>query len=229
MEMLVNLLWLCSAKVQLSLVKADLIPQLINALNPQSLSFAETKDINLHLMRIIFNSLWLAIPNGLEQLGIEDENEQQDVHETILKQVVAPSEQYIWHLCVTRYLIIDGDLSSVFVRLLARLLQICPYYQPTRKFVLHMPVFLTIPSYFSFFEDERSICSFLDEMICTQRECNDKGGEYRQMWKKVLRMLRMEGIEDVMEEKLRNHKNRFFGGRIVAESIGLTNFLGMNL
>ncbi|KAK2958191.1 hypothetical protein BLNAU_6895 [Blattamonas nauphoetae] len=43
----------CSAKVHLTLVKANMIPQLIHALNPHSLSFAEAVDIHLNLMKTI--------------------------------------------------------------------------------------------------------------------------------------------------------------------------------
>ncbi|KAK2953870.1 hypothetical protein BLNAU_11130 [Blattamonas nauphoetae] len=80
------------------LVNADLIPQLVNTLNALSLSFDEAVDIHTNLPSSILSSLWLATPNGLTQLGIEDENEQQSVRETVLKQVSKPLEKYIWHL-----------------------------------------------------------------------------------------------------------------------------------
>ncbi|KAK2953275.1 hypothetical protein BLNAU_11738 [Blattamonas nauphoetae] len=219
----------CSIKVLLALVQADLIPQLIITLNPQSLSFAEAVDIHVSLLKIIDYSLWLSTPDGLEELGIEDRNEEQDVPKTVLTQVVTPSEHYIWHLCVNRFSIIDGDQSKFFLRLLVRLIQICPYHQPTMEFVLHMPIVLTIPNCFAFFEDNKTIWCFLFHMIDAQRECNETRGELHQMWKTVHRMLRMEGIEDAMEEKLRNDKNGRRGGWIVADSIRWNNLLGMNL
>ncbi|KAK2950673.1 hypothetical protein BLNAU_14344 [Blattamonas nauphoetae] len=114
MKMLQSLIANCSRKVRLALVKADLIPQLITTLNPQSLSFTEALDIHTSLMINITNTLGLATPNGLGQLGIEDDNEQEAVHETVFQQVVTPSEKYIWHLCVNHYSIIDGDQSTGF-------------------------------------------------------------------------------------------------------------------
>ncbi|KAK2955940.1 hypothetical protein BLNAU_9100 [Blattamonas nauphoetae] len=229
MKMLDSVLGHCSAYIHLRLVKADLIPQLILTLNPQSLSFAETDDIHTGLMRIISNSLWLATRGGLAELIIEYWNEQQAVHETIFKQVLVPSEKYIWHLCVNRFSIIEGEQSDEFLTLLARIPQISPSYQPTMEVVLHMPVILTIPSCLTFFENDYTIWSFLDEMVDVQRERNKKRGNFGQMWKTVHRMLRIEGVEDLIEQKLLNDKNPSYGGDIVANSIKWNNLLGMNL
>ncbi|KAK2954264.1 hypothetical protein BLNAU_10763 [Blattamonas nauphoetae] len=139
MKLLGSLFWNCAENVRLTLVKADLIPQVINSLTPQSLPFPEAVDIHNSLMTIIRNSIWLATPNGLKYLEIEDNDEQQAVHETVLKQVLIPSEEYIWHLCVNRYSIIDDELSKHFLELLVHLLQISPYYQPTMDLILHLP------------------------------------------------------------------------------------------
>ncbi|KAK2955675.1 hypothetical protein BLNAU_9365 [Blattamonas nauphoetae] len=229
MKMLKNVVHNCSAEVLLPLVQANLIPQLIRTLNPQSLSFAEAFKIHLSLLEIIATSLWLSTQVGLAHLEIKDDDEQQDVHETVLQQVVAPSEKYICHLCVNRYSIIERLQSYSFLVLLTQLLGISPYYQPTIQFVVNMPVFLTISSCLTFFESDCSIWCFLLEMNNAQREWNKKGGEVRQMWKTVLRMLRMEGFEDSMEEKLQNDKNGYYGRGIVYYSIQWNNQLGMNL
>ncbi|KAK2954271.1 hypothetical protein BLNAU_10770 [Blattamonas nauphoetae] len=229
MKMIRNLINLCSPAVRLALVKAALIPQVINTLNSLSLSFAEAVDIHIRLMIIINQSLWLATPDGLSKLEIEDDIEQQVIHETVLKQVIAPSEQYIWHLCVNHTSIVDGDQSKYFLFLLAGLLQISPFYKQTLEFVVVLPVILTIPSCLTLFEHDESISWFLCSMMYSQREWNEPGGEYRQMGTTVHRMLRMEGIEDVLEAKLRNDRNTFFGLRIVAKSIEWNKLLGMNL
>ncbi|KAK2953027.1 hypothetical protein BLNAU_12016 [Blattamonas nauphoetae] len=229
MEMLGNLISRCSAEVLLALIKADLIPQLIITLTPQSHSFAEAVDIHINVMKIIVDSLWLSTPNGLRHLKIEDHNEQQAVHETVFQQVLSPSERYIWHLCANRYSIIDNEQSKNFLNLLAQLLEISSYYQPTMYFVLHTPVFLTIPSCLTFFEIDNSIVNFLYFMIEVQREWSEHSGEMRQMGKRVTRQLRMEGIEDVIEAKLRNDQKERCGGDIVSNSIAWSNLLGMNL
>ncbi|KAK2959929.1 hypothetical protein BLNAU_5126 [Blattamonas nauphoetae] len=92
LEMLNGLICVCSAKSLLALVKADLIGQLVLTLNPLSLSLAEAEDIHTCLIQIISNSVWLATQDGLKKLKIEDLDEHQSVRETVLKQVLAPSE-----------------------------------------------------------------------------------------------------------------------------------------
>ncbi|KAK2950142.1 hypothetical protein BLNAU_14944 [Blattamonas nauphoetae] len=146
MEMVDSLITNYSLRVRLALVKADLIPQIISTLNPQSLSFAEAVDIHKYLMKSMRNFVWLATRIGLSQLKIEDGNEQQAVRETVFQQVLFPSEKYLWHWCMNRFSIIDGEQSAEFMDLLAFLLELSPYYLPAMKFVLNMPVALTIPS-----------------------------------------------------------------------------------
>ncbi|KAK2950461.1 hypothetical protein BLNAU_14579 [Blattamonas nauphoetae] len=229
MKMLDSLIGWCSTNQKLAPVEADLIPQMVINLNPQSLSFSEAVDVSIQLLNIINHSLWLATPDGLEVLEIEDDDEQQAVHKTVLKQVLSHSEKYIWHLCVNRLSIIDIDQSTNFLKLLAGLLRISPSYQSTMNFVLHMPVFLTITSCLTFFKDDFHIRSFLYRMMDLQREWDSTRGEVRRWWKTVSRMLRMEGIEDVLEERRLNDKNESSGRLIVAYSIQWNNLQGMNL
>ncbi|KAK2943657.1 hypothetical protein BLNAU_21405 [Blattamonas nauphoetae] len=180
-------------------------------------------------MKIVSNPVWLSTPTGLTLLGIEDYNRQQAVHETVFQQVLAPSEKYIWHLCVNRSSIIDRDTSKHFLTLLAQILRICPYYQPAMDFVLNMPVLLSIPGCLTFFDDDSLIWSFLEDMVDTQQEWNRTQREVRQMWKTVCQMLKMEGFEDAIEAKLRNVKTPSFGVLIVAYSIRWNNLQGINL
>ncbi|KAK2955182.1 hypothetical protein BLNAU_9911 [Blattamonas nauphoetae] len=229
MKMLQRFTLTCSAKLRLALVKADLIPHLINTLNPQSLCFGEAEDIHIYLMRSINCFIWLATPFYLEELGMKDGKRQQAVHETILKQVLVPLVEYIWHLCVNHHSIMDRDLSHEFVLFLAQLLRISPHYRPTMDFVLHMPIFLAIPSCLTFFESDHSIWVFLYWMVDNQQDWIEQSEEVRQIGKKVLRMLRMGGIENVIEGTLRNDKNEYFGARAVSQSIKWNNLQGMNL
>ncbi|KAK2960253.1 hypothetical protein BLNAU_4806 [Blattamonas nauphoetae] len=229
MKMLNDLIKTCSAKIRLAFFKADLVAQLIDSLNHLSLSFPKAEDIHINLTNIIRHSTWLATPYGLEQLEIEDGTEQQAVHETILTQVLAPSEKYIWDLCVNRSSIINGELCSEFMLLLAWTVEISQYYQPTMDYVLRVPVTLTIPSCLTLSENEDTIDWFLSYMVEIQQEWNEKGGETRRIMKKVQRMLRMEGIDDVIEKKMLNDKNGSFGGEIVTDSIVWNNQQGMNV
>ncbi|KAK2950141.1 hypothetical protein BLNAU_14943 [Blattamonas nauphoetae] len=229
MKMFDSLIIHCSIANRLALVTAGLIPQIINTLNPQSLSFAETVDIQINIENIIWFSLGLSTPEDLAQLEIEDDDEQPTVHETVFQQVLIPSEKCICHLCVHRFSIIDSYQSRCFLILIARLLEISPSYQPTMDYVLCLPVFLTIPICLTFFEKDYSIWILLKNMVDAQREWNKKGGVVQQKCKKIDRMLRKEGIEDVMEKKLRNDHHDFYGEWIAKYSIDLNNLLGMNL
>ncbi|KAK2953084.1 hypothetical protein BLNAU_12073 [Blattamonas nauphoetae] len=228
-KILYNLFAHCSPEILVALIKADLIPQLVSSLNPLSQSFAEDADIHLNVMKIIQTSLWYATPGGLTYLELKDGNEQQAVHETILKQVLIPSEKYIWHLCANRFSIVDGGQSETFLEILAQLLQISPYYQPTMEIVLHMPVILTIPSCLSFFKDDYSKWYFVRTMNRAQLEWMAESRDVQQMGKKVHRMLRMEGFEDAMEKKLQNDRNEYYGRCIVEYSIDWNHLQGINL
>ncbi|KAK2950486.1 hypothetical protein BLNAU_14604 [Blattamonas nauphoetae] len=93
MKKLDSLISWCSTKHHLTLIQADLIAQLIDTLNPQSLSFSEAVNVHTTLSRIIAFSLWLATTDGLTKLETKDDDEDQAVHETVLKQVLSPSEK----------------------------------------------------------------------------------------------------------------------------------------
>ncbi|KAK2950350.1 hypothetical protein BLNAU_14685 [Blattamonas nauphoetae] len=229
MKILDTLIWRCSAKLLLTFIKADLISLLIISLNPQSLSFDEAVEIHIHLMKSIRSCLRLATRDGLELLKITDDNEQQAVHETVLQQVVVPSEEYIWHLCVNRYSIVDGDQSDNFLTLLTALLEISPSYPPAMDIVVNIPVFLTIPSCLTLFETVFSTWTFLYDMNDAKRKWNNQSGDVQQMGKIVQRLLRMEGTEDVIEEKLPNDRKEFAGIWLVDKSIEWNSQHGMNL
>ncbi|KAK2953269.1 hypothetical protein BLNAU_11732 [Blattamonas nauphoetae] len=229
MKMLKNVVYYCSAEVLLPLVEADLIPQLINTLHPLSLSPTEAVDIPTSLISIISDSLRLATLSGLEELENDDSDETQAVCETVVQQVLIPSAESICHLCVNRFPIVDGEESERNLTVLTRILQLCPYNQPTMDLVLRMSVVLPIPSCLTIVDKEQSIFMFLYNMNNAQWEWNDTKGEQQQMWKTVHQMLRMEGIEDVVEEKLQNDQRTSFGGDIVVDSMEWNNQLGMNL
>ncbi|KAK2951319.1 hypothetical protein BLNAU_13698 [Blattamonas nauphoetae] len=229
MKMLENLFLKCSTNFRLTLVKADLIPQLITTLNPLSLSFAEAEVIHTCLIRVISSSFWLLTSNGLAHLKIEVHVEEQAVHETILKQVLFPSENYIWHLYENRFSIVDGEQSECFLALLAQLFRISPYYQPTMELVRTIPVFLTIPSCYTYFENDRAIWYLLYFMVEIQQEWKKQSKYIRRSGATIFRSLRMEGIEDAIEEKLRNDKPVAFRPWIAFSSIKWNSLLDMNI
>ncbi|KAK2959688.1 hypothetical protein BLNAU_5465 [Blattamonas nauphoetae] len=229
MKMLDNLISSCSVQVRRTLVKADLVPHLIVALNPTSLSFAEAADMHVALLNIIRNTFWLSSPTSLGQLGIKDGDEQQAVRKAVLKQVLAPSEQYIRHLCVNRFSVLDRWQSMHFLVFLAQLLRISSYDQLTMEFVVVLPVFLTIPSCLTFFESERSLHFFLVILTPSQRQLNEESGDFRRLGTKIIGSLRTEGMDDVMEQRLQNDETTFFGKGIATDTLSLNAVTGMNL
>ncbi|KAK2954379.1 hypothetical protein BLNAU_10711 [Blattamonas nauphoetae] len=69
----------------------------------------------------------------------------------------------------------------------------------------------------------------MNEILTSQREWNTTRGDQRQMGKTLHRLLRMEGIDDVVEAKLRNDRNDFYGNWFVANSIQWSNLQALNL
>ncbi|KAK2956336.1 hypothetical protein BLNAU_8703 [Blattamonas nauphoetae] len=251
---------MCSAKLRLALIKADLIPQLVITLNTLSLSFVEKADIHINLMNSITWSIWLASPEGLTQLEIEDHHGQQAARETKQTEASDHFDQFLTPLWPTNTVWILSRQSPSIVAALsftfAATLSLLPNgSDPSLPFIAvcvdviaaqdihvlpHLPsafwislahqlVNLTTPSWLALFEPEGSVGTFLELMGDTQWEWNRTRGDERQMKKTVHRMLQMEGIEDVIDEKLRNRKNRFFVGWLDKASIRWNNLLGMNL
>ncbi|KAK2943317.1 hypothetical protein BLNAU_21742 [Blattamonas nauphoetae] len=109
-----------------------------------SLTSPETCVLHISLLHILNNSFSLATRDGLAQLASEDDDELQAVHETILSQVVIPSEKWICDLCVNRLSMIVGVQSRHFEDVHADLLEMCACHHPTMDVVLHVPVSLPI-------------------------------------------------------------------------------------
>ncbi|KAK2943240.1 hypothetical protein BLNAU_21866 [Blattamonas nauphoetae] len=230
MKLLDFLLATSSESTRLSLIKAGIFRQLIVTLKPQSLSFTEAADIHTGIVQSISCSLWLETPDAPEGDEIEDDDDdRQSDLEAIFQQVLMPSEEYIRRLCENRYSIVVGDQSRQFMALLFRILFLCPCYPPAMDFVLHMPVFLTIPSCLTFFESDESIWLSLYLMDSSNEEWSKKGGAGQYVWQFVHRMLRMEGFEDVIEEQLRNNNLSHFGRAYVAKSVVRNIVQGVNL
>ncbi|KAK2949808.1 hypothetical protein BLNAU_15290 [Blattamonas nauphoetae] len=228
MKMLNKVVVNCSAIHALLLIKADLIDQLLVTLNPLSLSFADAVDIHSKLMSIIHWSVLLTTPDGLKKLKIEDPDEQQALCETVLKQGLAPSSTYLCYLCAKYHSIIEGDMSTLFMTLLSQLLQISSHSHQTMEYVLTLPVFLATSSCLSFFETDSTIDTFLSSMIDPKSKRNEQSGDVRESEMTILRSLRMEGIDDVIEEKLVNDRSSDHANRTVVNTIKWSNMLGMN-
>ncbi|KAK2956337.1 hypothetical protein BLNAU_8704 [Blattamonas nauphoetae] len=96
-------------------------------------------------------------------------------------------------------------------------------------FVLRQPVVLTIPSNLTYFDSDATIRTFLYTIANVQREWNEESAAVGQRGKIVHRVLRMEGIEDVLVEKLQNDNKPNFGWYVVDDSRKWNNQQGMNI
>ncbi|KAK2945769.1 hypothetical protein BLNAU_19325 [Blattamonas nauphoetae] len=205
MRMLDYLQHNASPPIHLKLVHAALIPRLLSSLNPLSLSFVDGAELHTLLISLIFQSLWLSTPNGLQKLEIKDSAEQQTVHETVLDQVLVPSKGYVQHLCENRLVVIaDSSLSDVFVSLLVHLLHISLSHPPTSRVVLALPAILAIPSSFTSNDTNFSSWRLLSGLANAQKRWVCRAGLLRQSEATPIRSLRMEGWEDVVEQQMQH-------------------------
>ncbi|KAK2960848.1 hypothetical protein BLNAU_4245 [Blattamonas nauphoetae] len=194
----------CSQSFVLKLIRAGLIPHIVASLNPQSLSFADSKFIHMNLILTINCSVRQSILSITNSLGIEDPIEAQAVHDTILQQVLVPSEDYIRHICVNRHSMIEADQSYELLILLNGIVRICPYNPQTIDFVLTMPLLQAITSALTFCYNDESRRVFLCRTETSQREWSRQSRNVRQSAQIVLRCLRTEGFDDWCEQILGN-------------------------
>ncbi|KAK2953282.1 hypothetical protein BLNAU_11745 [Blattamonas nauphoetae] len=227
MKLLRDLIYRCSDKIRLALVKADLVPQLINTLNLQYLFFAEVVDIRSYLMCILSRIVWLSTPVGLAHLRCKDDDDKQSVRETILDR----GRETVDHFHEFSYQTPPNMSSLSFaeaVDIHVSLLQIIIY-----PLLLATPDGLKNLRNEDNYEQQAVHETVLQQVLVpsenTQQEWNIPRGNKRQMGKAVDQMLRMEGIEDASEGRLRNDRNGTWGGDILDKSISWSNTHDMNL
>ncbi|KAK2957885.1 hypothetical protein BLNAU_7061 [Blattamonas nauphoetae] len=207
MPVLFNLVSNCSSKMHLNLVKADLTPRLITQLNPLFLSFTDSQEIHSCLTYIIASSIWLASQDGQTNLQIQDWNEQQAIHETVLQHVLIPAQPYLRHMCINYISITDLGQSLNFTRILGKLLRICPFHQPTLDLVQTLPVYTAMTNALTSFVNSTSIWNIFFEMIAALQEWKEHGGTIHQTGMTVHRCLRSEGLEDSIQPRLRKDED----------------------
>ncbi|KAK2958877.1 hypothetical protein BLNAU_6126 [Blattamonas nauphoetae] len=218
-----------SPQIQLKLVSIDLVPQIITSLSQQSLSFVDPVDIHTRLINVVKSGLQLATPRGLDRLADGHPFERQAVHKTVLEHVLVPSEEYLRRMSTNRFILADGDLADDFVDLLALILRISPFSQPTVDLLPQLSIFLTIPSCLTVFDFDLPFWSFLGVMVLSQEDWNKQGGNVRRSGATIFRCLRTEGLDDVLEQRLQNDLNGNIGEDLADYLIKLNAMLGMNV
>ncbi|KAK2944170.1 hypothetical protein BLNAU_20917 [Blattamonas nauphoetae] len=212
----------------LAIAESNLIPQLMLTLHPLSLSFTEEK-IHVYLITILSKLLYFFTPVGHRSLDLYDP-EYRPVHrDALLTRLLFPLEEYLHHLCSNRYTIPQGDLTDNFMFLLARLLQICPDFQPTMDFVFTLPVLLTITSSLTFFERDRSVDQFLHGLREYLRFWVYANRQARQSEALVYRSVRSEGLEDAIEQQSRTNTREPCRWVIVEQCLSVQASNGANV
>ncbi|KAK2943978.1 hypothetical protein BLNAU_21124 [Blattamonas nauphoetae] len=218
-----------SPQIQLKLVSIDLVPQIITSLSQQSHSFVDPVDIHTRLINIIKSALELATPRGLDRLADGHPFERQAVHKTVLEHVLVSLEEFLRRMRTNRFLLADGDLADDFMDLLALILRISPFSQPTMNFLPQLSIFLTIPSCLTVFDFDLPFWSFLGVMVLSQEDWNKQGGNVRRSGAAIFRCLRTEGLDDVLEQRQQNDRTGNIGEDLANYLIKLTVMLGMNI
>ncbi|KAK2949712.1 hypothetical protein BLNAU_15383 [Blattamonas nauphoetae] len=206
---------------RLALVKANLIPQLITSLDPLSYSFTDAKDLHISLINVLSKFIQLAPPLEFRHLDSVGHRQQQITHETVLKLVLFPSQAYLRFICANYANIQNNTESDDFMHLLEGLLKSCPDFQPTRNFILALPVSLTISSSLTFIELDSSIAAFLASMVYDERNWIRKGRKYRPSDAEIHRSLQNDGFDDAIEQRLLTVFGGSYRAAIVANSIAL--------
>ncbi|KAK2946523.1 hypothetical protein BLNAU_18565 [Blattamonas nauphoetae] len=212
----------------LKLVKDGLIQKLISCLDLFSLSFIDAEYIHTSLLSIIYESLWISTERK-ETLKLNDANEQLNIRETVHNQVLLPSEAYIRHLCSNSYSFRNRDQSFQYMILLPRLLDVSPYHPATMEFVQNLHVCVTLTSAMAFFDFNVAICGSLLVLTTTQLTRRNASGQVLERHHILFRSLKMEGIEDIIEQWLKNDIGGDNGQEIATTDIKWNNMLGMNV
>ncbi|KAK2942863.1 hypothetical protein BLNAU_22224 [Blattamonas nauphoetae] len=198
-EMLESQLWKCDHDLKLNLLDTDLIPHLLTSLHAPSISFTGAKDIHSRLISILDSFLMSVIPTILITVRQTEPDRRLQIYGTVLKQVLVPSEQYCRYLCACRFSIVEGGQADNFVSLLARLIEICPEHHPTRDFVLALPVSFAISSCLMSIECQVAMFKLMSGMVDALIDQIDESPQLRQSKAIILRSLKMEGFDDVVE------------------------------
>ncbi|KAK2940593.1 hypothetical protein BLNAU_24507 [Blattamonas nauphoetae] len=219
---------LASTTIRLSLINLDLIPQLLSAINTQSLSLEEAPNIVLSLIDVITHSLSLTSPQHRARIEIEHLWGTQAIYDTVLAHILVPSGEFIRHLCLNHHMFHNDSISVKFVPLLMTILQICHYHQPSIDFIQTLPLFITILNYITFCSSDLPISYCLYDLLDELQEWSQPDDNIHQSGTTGTRLLMMEGFSDVLEEMIVIDKEGENGGYVMEYSISLSNLFGGN-
>ncbi|KAK2959994.1 hypothetical protein BLNAU_4877 [Blattamonas nauphoetae] len=210
------------------LVESDLIPNVLETVQPHTQPISGNEEIISNLITIIEHFVTFASPSYIRNINLADAADIFNRREMIFQKVVIPSSEFVTSLISNRF-ILNEDLFKSFMNLLHLFIEISPYHQPTLEFVLASPIVIAITSCLSFIEDEYRFCLTLETIInATIDDWEDECPKVEQYGKRMMQALSSEGFEDTLEQILMNDKNGVFSPSVVDDCLQLSQLLGSN-
>ncbi|KAK2950841.1 hypothetical protein BLNAU_14259 [Blattamonas nauphoetae] len=216
-------------EVRLKFIQNDLVPKVISSLDFFSPRFSQFTDDHTTLLKFLNQWIRSSTEITFKTLTTTRPDEQQTLAETLFRHVLMPMEGVVQYLCEHRFSIVDSILSTYFLQNLCRIQAISTLLQQESNLVLNPLIVLTIPCVVALFEDDLTILLYLCEMIIIHLERKIINRERDERWIMILRQLRTEGFEDIVEQRLKNDIGGSYRGKIVTAGIQWNNLMGMNL
>ncbi|KAK2948267.1 hypothetical protein BLNAU_16803 [Blattamonas nauphoetae] len=218
----------CSLTIRRQLIQDGILQKIMAVIDSDALFSQDFGETPLFLSLIIRSFLRLGTLRGMERGQVVSQNEQQELHDLILRQVIIPSEGFLRFLYHVHPSVVDGDRSFIFLGNLTRFIQICPYYDLTITHILGLPVILTITSSLTIIVTDSSIWTFLDDLNECIWEWNSERRKTRSNVRLLFRSFVAEGFDDLKEQRLQNDEYGDTSDQILGSVSQLCNVQGEN-
>ncbi|KAK2959765.1 hypothetical protein BLNAU_5254 [Blattamonas nauphoetae] len=173
--------------------------------------------------------LYVATPSDIRTLGITTADEKYIYREIIIQKVVIPSSQFVT-LLISNRCILNQQLSRSFSIFMDYLIRTSPFHRPLLDFVIASPIVMAFSSCLSFIENEESNWRTLMNTYDSLKDWNEESPEVIQSITRMIQALFSEGLEDTLEEKMKNQSTGgWYGSAVVSYSLIISTFLGANV
>ncbi|KAK2952675.1 hypothetical protein BLNAU_12324 [Blattamonas nauphoetae] len=214
---------------RLSLLDANLIPHIVNTLQPHTVPLADNDTFHYSFLSIITSSTIHGLSKEPTNPNTFDTNTNQTVHDTILRKVVFPSEEYFNNLCHNRFSCQTKVFSESTVTVIHNIFTMCACHPPTLRWMQSSCFPLLWTSFLDNHEKENSLQFTIWCMVNTCQRWKKDEEEVRKRGNEVIRVLNEEGQENDVEQKLMTNGERYQGTVVRRFSFELSTLLGLNL
>ncbi|KAK2955540.1 hypothetical protein BLNAU_9588 [Blattamonas nauphoetae] len=198
LDVLESTLTRCSSDNRMKMLNCDVIPGVMNILQPHTLSLPLERSLHHRVMRLLKTVHYST--NIPEFFDVSGSSRQSQMNDAIFEQVLIPSEAYLRSLCSNRYFVLEGEQMDSLLELFVCLIEISAFHSPTCTFVVSLPISLTVTSLSTFnSEFEKRFFSNLRWLV--PRWIN-AGPRTFAKGRTILRALNSEGLDDVLDQTL---------------------------